>query len=259
MLVSIIIPSRLANSPVEDALFLDGAIASIRSQTNRANVEIIVGIDTGMTPPKHLVHQPGLAFVESSGRSQAAALNAAARLARGDVIAFLEDDDRWMPAFLDEALAARDEADFVSSTQLEVDITGTVTSVVDFPTPSGWLMHRSVWEAVGQFDEAFRWHIDNQWLGRLAEAGVRRAHLVEATAPIDPPSRVRQARPWLGRSIDLSAGHVRLRRHPSPWPLVRRLVHDGSGLSAINRNPTLKKQSQEEYIRLTERFGRVPW
>ena len=64
----------------------------MRSQTISKGVEfqILVGIDA-VNPPTHLAVQHGIHFGESRGRSQAAALNAAAKMVDGDLVAILED------------------------------------------------------------------------------------------------------------------------------------------------------------------------
>lgn len=159
--ISILIPSRPATSsnqtPIRHELptplLIDKAIASVRSQSIADEVEfqILVGVDAGSNPPTHLAAHAGIHFAESRGRSQAAALNAAAKMVDGDLVAILEDDDQWEPAFLEESTAALENAAFVSSTQLEVTSDGKVLRINDFPTPSGWLMKRATWELVGPF------------------------------------------------------------------------------------------------------------
>ena len=266
--ISIVIPSRLGTSsnqiPIHHELpaplLIDKAIASVRSQTISKGVEfqILVGIDAGSNPPTHLAVQPGIHFAESRGHSQAAALNAAAKMVDGDLVAILEDDDQWEPTFLEESTAALENAAFVSSTQLEVTPDGEVLRINDFPTPSGWLMKRATWELVGPFNEAFLWHLDNEWLGRLAEKRVPRVHLVEATAPIDPNLTV-QVRPWLAACLRCGGPSVRLRRHQSSLPLIKRLVHAHSGMIAISRSQSLQAESKAEYAALAKRFGYIPW
>jgi hypothetical protein len=124
-------------------------------------------------------------------------------------------------------LHALQKVDFVSSTQLEVNENGIIESINDFPTPSGWVMKKHVWESVEIFNEQYRWHLDNEWLGRLAKKGNTRAHLVEATAPVVANKMVR--RPWLQNVILLAGANVRLFRHSDLLPLVKRTVHEGLG------------------------------
>src|SRR5688572_16164682 len=83
---------------------------------------------------------PDIVIVEGGQASQASALNAGLAAADADAIAILEDDDQWQPNFLEQALAAFEVADFVSSTQLAVLVNGEVLRIFDFPTPSGWVI-----------------------------------------------------------------------------------------------------------------------
>jgi hypothetical protein len=256
--ILVVIPSRLERAP-GGQYFLERAIGSITTQKPSRDiaVEIAVGVDPGAEIPRQLA-TPFVKFIAAPAASQAAALNNAALLFNHDVIAFLEDDDLWSEQFLEVALPALDEAPFVSSTQLEVDVRGEVVCINDFPTPSGWIMRGDVWKAVGLFDESYRFHLDNEWLGRLADLNFARIHLVESTAPVHP-SLLRPLRPRLHRVLALSGGNTRLRRHKYALPLVRRLVHLGSGMAQIQTNAEFGAVSKAENARLIERFGRIPW
>jgi glycosyltransferase involved in cell wall biosynthesis len=258
--ISVVIPSRLQSRAVAGAerLHLACALESIAGQKSPAapEIEVLVGIDAGAAAPPGF-ERPGIRFVPSDGRSQAQALNAAAAQAGGDYIAFLEDDDEWSEQFLHVALQALGDADFVASTQLEVTERGAIVRINDFPCPSGWIMKRAVWQAVGAFDPAYRWHLDNDWLGRLAERGARRIHLVEATAPVSEGALAN--RPALGHALRNGGPSIALRRHASPWPLVRRLMHEGSGMARIARDAPTRAASDAELARLRERYGRIPW
>ena len=260
--ISVVIPSRLQTVPAggNQRLMLERAISSIRQQTasHAFEFQILVGIDQGAKIPARLANDPRIRFAHSQGKFQAAALNAAARLIEGDFVAFLEDDDQWNTHFIEYGLAALADSDFTSSTQLEVGPGGEVICINDFPTPSGWLMHRRTWEAIGLFDESYKWHLDNDWLGRLGNSGLRRAHLVESTAPI-----TRDAILKVGRSLQgcLSQGgpRVRLARHHQPYPLVRRLVHPASGCGQISQGGPASLESKREFEKLITRYGRLPW
>ena len=253
---SILIASRL-EGPEPGKLFLENAVASIRAQNLAAAPQILVGLDAGVTPPPRLAETLGVTFVNSAGQSQAAALNAAAARITGDHVALLEDDDQWNPDFLAIACRALEGCDFVSSTQLEVIGDSEIVRINDFPTPSGWVMPRATWDAVGGFNTSYRWHLDNEWLGRLVQTRARRVHLVEATAPIDPLVAI-SVRPLLAAIVELGGPSVTLVRHTSPWPLVIRAVHAGSGLQRIFANPELRAQSQREVAQLKSLFGEMP-
>ena len=163
--ISILIPSRLevvpngisSNSTGGVSFFIEKAILSIKNQSvfDAYSFQIIVGIDAGQALPESLVETGLLSFAESSSRSQAGALNAASRKANGNFLAILEDDDEWHPFYLQSAMSALNQVDFVSSTQLEISLAGEVMRINDFPTPSGWTMKRDVWEAVGEFNENY--------------------------------------------------------------------------------------------------------
>jgi hypothetical protein len=254
--VSVIIPSRLARvTDGGEKLFLQDAIESIRQQATieRHQVQILVGVDAGTIVPADLAQRLGIEFVGSGGHSQAAALNAAAKRAEGECLAILEDDDMWDRMFLRTALDALSKAEFLSSTQLELDEKGEVLRINDFPTPSGWVMRRETFQAIGGFDESLRWHIENDWLGRLGETSTLRVHLVESTAPI-LPQIVEQVRPWLHNLLRLGKPAVDLVRHVYPVPLIVRRIHAGS---VMRRTP--QEGSQKEIARLVQRYGRIPW
>ena len=255
--ISVIIPSRKSET---QETFLRRAIASIRSQTEFENFdfEIVVGLDPNVTLPNELVKDLNLTCVNASQALQAAALNAAIAKATGDYVAFLEDDDQWQPEFIKFAMQALSKADFVSSTQAEYDENGNFLRVNDFCTPSGWLMPMATLKAVGSFSIEHKFHLDNEWLGRLSNQNFRRIHLVESTAPV-LDRYVNQVRPWLGRVLALSNNTVSLSRHGSAFPLVKRLVHSQSGMARISQDPKMREISRGEYEGLAKQFGRVPW
>ena len=255
--LNVVIPSRAQPQQVE---FLRRSIKSIAEQRVRAvvNIEVLVGMDPGDAPPDIGPTDVPVRFIAGKQRLQAAALNAAAAESRGDYLAFIEDDDVWLPDHLILSVSMLDQhAGFVSGTQLEVDPTGNVIRINDFPTPSGWVMSRKTWDTVGPFDETYRYHLDNDWLGRLAKAGVDRIHMVESTAPIDAPAL--EVRPWLANIAMAGGGRVRFARHTLPVPLVTRLVHPGSGVHAIKNDPNIKTKSLAEIARLEAAYGRIPW
>jgi len=255
----VIVPSRLKQG-ADGKLFLEKAISSIARQSAAANlaIDIAVGVDPGQAAPGGTGFPANVRFVQAAAASQAAALNAAAKGFSHAYLAILEDDDEWHPSFLAVAMNALQRAAFVSSTQIEATPRGDVVCIYDFPTPSGWVMERKAWESVGGFDETYRYHLDNEWLGRLGNAGVKRAHLVEATAPLEP-SRLMKLRPCLHLVLTNGGTASSLLRHQSPLPLVRRLVHEGSGMHAIGSDAQAQERSKTEIAQLKDRFGRIPW
>lgn len=261
--VSVVIPSRLQGPSATESgpWFVERALNCLREQTalkQGALIQAIVAVDAGMAAAAHARLQQRAVIAESSTRSQAAALNAGLRMAGGDYIAFLEDDDLWSPDYLAAALNSLQQFDFVSSTQLDMSVDGEVQRISDFPTPSGWIMHRRTFERVGLFDEAFRWHLDSEWLGRLGHSGLRRAHLLEATAPLQQ-HWIEASRPQIAELMEFGGGNVTLCRHASPWPLVVRTVHPNSGMAQIQADPVKGAESRAEVEKLKQLYGHLPW
>jgi hypothetical protein len=266
MRLLVIVPSRLERDS-SGRLFLAKALDAIAAQQLSSApgsgldiaVKISIGVDPGAVLPTDLTLPEHAGVSHAAARSQASALNAAAEALDHDFVAILEDDDRWLPGHLETSLRAlhERELDFVSSTQLQIDEKGNVASIFDFPTPSGWVMRRAVWQSVGPFDTSYRYHLDNEWLGRLAARGFRRGHLVECTAPLDP--RWMSVRPWLHHVLTNGGPRSTLLRHDQPAPLVHRMVHAGSGMSAVANDSKARSTSQQEYERLARTYGRIPW
>ena len=255
--LAVVIPSRSQSNQLR---FLSRAIASVETQSvaKDFDIRVIVAIDRGQWVNEIKALSVSVKQIESCGSGQAAALNAGLRDVHEEYLAFLEDDDEWQPTFLANAMLALQHGDFVSSTQFEVDENGKLLRINDFATPSGWLMPARVFREIGFFNEGYRFHIDNEWLGRLNESETARVHLVEATAPSDSRYAA-QVRPWLAQILRSSQGRCRLARHGSPFPLVKRLVHSHSGMFSIGHDPESQAISRAEQLRLVERFACVPW
>lgn len=84
------------------------AIASVRAQTYE-NWDLIV-VDDASDPPASITDDPRCAImrnVRSVGGAEAK--NAGAFLARGDLVAFLDDDDLYAPSYLERAVAILSE------------------------------------------------------------------------------------------------------------------------------------------------------
>ncbi len=245
--VSVIVPTRFARLD-----YIDEALQSIRAQG--VDIEILVGTDRDAVVPDGFVERCGVTICRGAENSQAAALNAGLASASGEYVAFLEDDDKWLPEFLATALSV--QVPFVSSTQLEVDEEGVVLRIEDFPTPSGWVFRREAFNRLGPFVPMR--HLDNYMLGRVGEEGIERAHLVEATAPV-LLDNAEGTRPFLAMIMKSGKPKPRIFRHGNPYPLVVRRVHPGSGMWQVRNDPALEAKSIEEFDELVKRFGGLPW
>lgn len=255
--LTVIIPSRFQP---QQLLFLDRAVQSLKKQTviNDYELTVIVGVDKGGLLEKSMSESMGVKCVESQKASQASALNAAIDCVDTEFVAFLEDDDEWHVKYLEAATQAMAFAPFVSSTQIEYNENNVLLRINDFPTPSGWFMRTDVLKKVGNFNEEYRFHLDNEWLGRIADANIPRIHMVEFTAPVDI-RYISGVRPWLANVLKNSKGLVRLARHSEFIPLVRRLRHSEAGMEKIANSPEHRAVSQNECRCLVECFGRIPW
>ncbi len=191
-------------------------------------------------------------------RGQASALNAALSSVQGDWIALLEDDDQWRSAHLALSLDALSTFQFVSASQRCVDPAGRQIGVYGPATPSGWVMPRHVLEKVGLFDEAFRFHLDSDWLGRLNRAIDRRGHFIESSEL--PMDRFLERRPEL-RTLQQNArpAQVALLRGPGHYTQVERTENPQGGVSSIKSDPALASISQREYAAIEARYGHIPW
>src|SRR5262245_21923057 len=103
-LVSVIVPTR------DRPTLLARALASIDAQTFCAG-EIIVVDDGSQNPPHEVIAGfPSVRLIVLPRRGGAAAArNVGIRASRGEFVAFLDDDDAWLPSKLErqvELLAA---------------------------------------------------------------------------------------------------------------------------------------------------------
>jgi glycosyltransferase involved in cell wall biosynthesis len=172
--VSVIVPTF--NRPE----FLPRALESLRAQTFE-DFEVIVVNDAGKPVEElALAHGPGgkvTYFRLGRNVDRAAARNAALRLARGRYVAYLDDDDRFLPAHLATLVAALEGGARVAYTDARrvreekrgdgyVAVSEDVPYARDFDAtqllltnyiPITCIMHeRALLEEVGDFDAALR-------------------------------------------------------------------------------------------------------
>jgi glycosyltransferase involved in cell wall biosynthesis len=105
-LVSVILPTRNRRAMLQEA------IASVRAQTF-TGWELLV-VDDGSTDGTAealapLLADPRVRLLRTPGRGPCAARNAGLREARGELIAYLDDDNRLFPGFLQGVVPAFDE------------------------------------------------------------------------------------------------------------------------------------------------------
>lgn len=128
--VSVVIPSY------NRARFLPAAIASIRAQTMRCQ-EIVVVDDgsTDDTPSALAALGEGIVHVRQTNQGPSAARNRGIREARGDLIAFLDTDDRWLPEKIEaqwNVLRGRPDIALVITDESMEDRAGHTTAASNF-------------------------------------------------------------------------------------------------------------------------------
>jgi glycosyltransferase involved in cell wall biosynthesis len=102
-IVSVVIPTR--NRPA----WLQGAVESVLAQTMR-DLEIVIALNGATTAAVEMANRlgadPRVKVIETAALTVPAARNLGMAAARGEWIAFLDDDDIWLPQKLEIQLAA---------------------------------------------------------------------------------------------------------------------------------------------------------
>jgi glycosyltransferase involved in cell wall biosynthesis len=185
-LVSVVIPS------FNGARFLGEAIDSVLAQTHPA-IEVLVVDDGSVDETPALVARYGerVRYLRQENRGLAAARNTGIRAARGAYVAFLDHDDRFLPAKIAAQaglLDARDEVGLVYTGWCFIDDqgqplppTGWVRREGDLLAevllgniiyPAATMLRRTLLDEVGGFDEARTGVEDWELWLRLSRRGV---------------------------------------------------------------------------------------
>jgi glycosyltransferase involved in cell wall biosynthesis len=183
--------------------YLDVALRSLLAQDVQVDFEVIVVADGVAAGTADLAARHGARLVShDTNRGLNAARNSGTQAARGELVAFVDDDiearEGWLHAVVAGAGAFSDAEAF----------TGPIRPRFEQPPPSGcgrdrplitaldlgdhdrattvaWganlIVRRSAFERVGSFDETIRGGGDEEeWLERLRHAGGRIVYLAEA-------------------------------------------------------------------------------
>ncbi len=176
MRVSLLIPCCNA------AAYIAAAIASAMAQT-RPPDEIIVVDDGSTDDSAAMIERAGAAvvLVRQQNQGVAAALNKALAYANGELIAFLDADDLWLPAKLGLQLAALREDEtldgvFGHMTMFQGD--AMALDQLQGPAVPGLvkgtlLIRRAALDRLGHFDPAHRYGDFIAWYARAAALGFR--------------------------------------------------------------------------------------
>ena len=195
------------------------ALASVFAQTY-TDYEVIVVNDGSTDDTAAVLARFGkrIRVITQDNRGLSAARNAGVRASTGEYVAFLDDDDEWMPEMLARCTAVLDEDPdcvLVYTGVLKVDLTGMptpdqepLTGGVESPTmaqalarpwtivPSQFLVRRSVLERTNGFDERLGGPEDIYFLLQAREQGYFRSIpellVRKATRPLYPKALKRE-------------------------------------------------------------------
>ena len=183
--VSVVVATRDRPALLRDAL---GGVAAQR----QAPLEVRIADDGQRPLPDDLVPAGllKLVVIPVHARHTAVARNRGSAEARGDVLAFLDDDDRWLPdhlaglaqAFRDPAvefawrdaaivledLTPRGERRERARRHIARDWDAELMRSDDYLPPSAWGVRRSLFRRLGGFDESFRFSEDWDFILRAA-------------------------------------------------------------------------------------------
>ena len=211
-LISIVTPT------FNRAKLLAKAIESVRSQSYRS-WEMLIWDDGSSDDTPQIVptyHDPRIRYYRGPNRGQASARNQALQNAKGEYIAFLDDDDQWLPGKLARQVQILDrfeEADVLFANFKNVDLVNQTVrlsfdanrdilarmkteplepgvhlirdgfaeslSQRNIVLPSSTIMRRKICVAVGPFNEHLRGAEDMEYWWRCALRGARFAYVEE--------------------------------------------------------------------------------
>ena len=172
--------------------WIETALRSIFDQ-GVTSLELLVmdSVSTDDTPQILERYRDRIAWRRQKDKGQADAINQGLALAQGEIVAWLNSDDTYLPgafAQVEAAFAADPSLDFVYGDALEIDEHGNILTPNlfteecsrdrfyfshDYICQPTRFLRRSVLAKVGALRADLRWFLDYQWLTRFFAAGLR--------------------------------------------------------------------------------------
>jgi glycosyltransferase involved in cell wall biosynthesis len=174
------------------ARWIETSLRSIFDQ-NVPNVEVIVmdSVSTDGTPEILERYRDRISWVREKDKGQADAINRGFKLSRGEIVAWLNSDDTYLPGALgrvEAAFAADPSLDFVYGDALEIDENGGILTPNlfteecsrerfyfshDYICQPTLFLRRAALARVGDLRADLRWFLDYQWITRFFAVGLR--------------------------------------------------------------------------------------
>jgi glycosyltransferase involved in cell wall biosynthesis len=213
--VSVIVPTR------DRLQQLQRALAGVAAQSFRDREVLVVddGSTDGTRKWLSAVGYRVRLVTNAAPGGAGAARNRGIEQARGELIAFLDDDDIWRPSYLEQQvghLDANRDASLSYADHLEIDASGRASrpdtrALMKYDTPlvrmlaesfihtmSVVVCRRGLFEVLGPFNESLHIVQDLEWYARLLSSGERVVHLPETlVGRAVPGGLVTKHRQWL--------------------------------------------------------------
>jgi glycosyltransferase involved in cell wall biosynthesis len=181
-LVSVLLPVK------NGAAYLETALRSVVEQSYRP-LEVIVVDGNSTDRSREIAHSfesEGVRLIRQAGTGLSLAWNQGLAASGGELIAFLDSDDHWLPGKLEsqvELLNRRPElAGVIGRVRFFLDDgsdgpPGMRPEVLSgehpAPMPGALLVRREVFDQVGLFDPEYHIAPDVDWFARVKDAGLR--------------------------------------------------------------------------------------
>ena len=172
--------------------WIEEALRSILEQAPYTlEIRVMDSVSTDATPEILARYAGRIHWVREKDKGQADAINRGLAQCRGEIVAWLNSDDSYLPHALsrvEAAFSADPTLDFVYGDALEIDENGRILTPNPFTEECSrdrfyfshdyicqptLFLRRHCLERVGPLREELKWFLDYQWLTRFFAAGLR--------------------------------------------------------------------------------------